>query len=302
MARPAAKKATTAKTSPAPPPPGGPTQASFLWRDCVVRLQSDEPRLIARIARHLGLAARNEVALHTTMQGPIITVSAEAQGFRINSSDWTAEASHPDQVCFLILEALGQAFVASFSGIVFHAGAFIAEAGAVVFYGAPGAGKTNLALAAWRRGLSVISDERMVLSPELSAVSPFPKCLKLRCAEDAKLDTILHGINPDDCLIATVGKERRLILARSLPGFAPYESFTPIHTLVELERAERGVTLAPLEPSGALDTALLNLVSADFNPTAAVRLIKQQADRKRLFRLRSALTEIDKALDLLLKL
>ena len=103
------------------------------------------------------------------------------------ASDWQVRAGNRAQLLFAALEAVGQIFIYSFTGTVFHAGAFQKNSGAVVFFGAPQSGKSSLGFADWKRNLNLIGDDRVVLVDEGRRIRPFPKCVKLRLDRDGVL-------------------------------------------------------------------------------------------------------------------
>ena len=113
---------------------------------------------------------------------------------------------------------------------------------------------------------------------------------------------MVHGVAPQLVVKASVGPERRVILARSLPGFLYYGETRSIGALVQVERTPNETCLEAIEPSAALAVALRKIISSDFNPTAVVRLIKHQADQRSLYRLSIGPDQTDAALDHLLEI
>jgi hypothetical protein len=276
--------------------------ACFDWRGCAARLEVADFALPAQIERFLGLPARSEEQVPPNSGDSVVSVLSKDRGLLVRTSSWQAWAAGRDQLLYLVLEALGQVFVDAYAGAVFHAGAIDLGNGALVIHGPAQSGKSTLAYAAWRRGFTVLSDDRVTLGPELDSVQPFPKCLKLRCHGDDDVAMLVRGVPAESVIKAAVGNERRVIFARSLPGFADFETARPIRALIQLDRVSSDTTLEPIEPSAALGVALRSIVSPDFNPTAVVRLIKLQADQQRLFRLAIGDGEAEAALERLTKL
>lgn len=285
------------------PDTGGPGEiVSFDWHGCAAHLETANRRAVALVERFLALAARHDGRLPQSANGSVVSVLGKDGGALVRTSAWQAWAGGHDQLIYLILEALGQVFVEAYAGTVFHAAAFDFGRGAVVVHGPALAGKTTLLHRAWRRGFSVISDDRVTLGADYHTVQPFPRCLKLRCRGDEEAAALSRGIPPDLVVRAAVGAERRIILARSLPGFVGYGDARPIRALIQVERAPGQTRLEPIEPSAALEVALRNIISSDFNPTAVVRLIKNQADHGSLYRLSIGPGQIDAALDRVLEI
>ncbi len=102
---------------------------------------------------------------------------------------------------------------------------------------------------------------------------------------------------------ADLGHEIRLILARTLPGFCAYDTVAEIDAVVELKRGEdSNATLVPLAAEDALEAALQNVVSPEFDPMEVIHLMKRQSERERLLRLMVGPGSTEQALDLLLGL
>lgn len=285
------------------PQSGGPGHVvSFDWHGCAAHLETTSQPIVVQIERFLGLSARYNNRLPANANGSVVSVFSKDRGAVVRTSAWQAWAAGHDQLIYLILEALGQVFVEAYAGTVFHAAAFDRGAGAVVIHGPALSGKTTLLYRAWRRGFGVISDDRVSLGTDYQTVQPFPRCLKLRCHSDQEAEAVAEGLAPGLCVKAAVGVERRVILARSLPGFVDYEERRPIRALVQVERTTDKTRLEAIEPSAALEVALRNIISPDFNPTAVVRLIKSQADQRSLYRLSVGPDQTETALDRLLEI
>lgn len=271
----------------------------FTWHGIDACLQTNVPDLANRVALFLSLPG---VVLPTTDTllpdtEHLVTASNTGAGYRIRGDGWHLETDDADQMLFMVLEGLGHIFLTTGSATVLHAGAIKGPAGACIFYGAPHAGKTTLAYTAWREGHQVIGDDRVRLSADHQSIEPFPKCLKLRIDPDNPPGAGVPGelqargaMTPDD---------HRLILARELEGFSPYDESTPIATLVHLERAGH-TAIETLPPDEALTTMLENIASDDADTMAIVRLIKRQSERGRLFRLTVAPDESKAAVNALL--
>ncbi len=273
--------------------------ASFDWDGCAATLEIASRDNLAQIERFLVLMARHERKRPSKSDDSIIRVLAKDGGALVRTGAWQAWATDQDQLIYYVLEALGQAFVEAFGGTVFHGAAIDLGDGAVVLQGPASSGKTSLLYRAWRQGLSVISDDRVTIDGLCHTVQPFPRCLKLRCASEEDLAPLLEGIAPSHRIKTTIGTEPRIIFARSLPGFVGYGDTRPIKALIQMERTSGPTRLEPIAPSAALEIAQRNIATSDFSPSAVVRLIKQQADRNRLFRLAVGPNQTDAALDLL---
>ena len=273
----------------------------FDWKPCAAYVRTEDAGLVAELGRFLDIHPEREEDDPPGAAEATVAIDETKGMFFIATSDWRVRARTRAQLLFAALEGLGQIFIYSFPGAIFHASAFQTDSGAVMFFGAPQSGKSSLGFAAWKRGLTLIGDDRVVLVDEGKRVRPFPKCLKLRLGEDGVLPPDAEALPPDKMVKADLGHEIRLILARSQPGFSPYGSETNVNVLVELERGTDGETsLTPVKPEAALDSVIENVVSPDFHAMGIVRFVKRQAERNCLFRLTVAPGGTQRALDLLL--
>jgi hypothetical protein len=273
----------------------------FAWKRNAAFVRTHDAALVAELGRFLDLEPGLEENPPPGSGETLVTIAEEDGVFHVATIYWQVRAGSREQLLFAALEAVGQIFVHNFSGAIFHAGAFLGESGAVMFFGAPQSGKSSLGFAAWKRNLPLIGDDRVVLLDEGRRIRPFPKCVKLRLAEDGALPAGAEAVAPEMMVKADLGHEIRLILARALPGFSAYDSEANVNLLVELKRGASGETsLTPLAPGDALDSVLENVVSPDFDPMGVVRLIKRQAEGGKLFRLTVDEDSTERALDLLL--
>jgi len=273
------------------------------WQRYSAHIRTADAALVAQLGRFLDLKPGIEETEPPGAVENLITIEESDGAYRIATSDWQLRAGNRGQLLFAALEAVGQIFVYEFSGAIFHAGAFLRGNSATLFFGAPQSGKSTLGFSAWRRGLPLIGDDRVVLMDEGRRVRPFPKCVKLRLPVGGARPRGCETLPPEAMVEADLGTEIRLILARSMAGFCAYDTVADVDVVVELKRgADCETTLEDLAPGDALDAALKNVVSPDFDPMGVVRLIKRQAEGNRLLRLTVGPGCTEQALDLLLAL
>ncbi len=254
------------------------------------------------LGRFLGLEPMLEDVLPAGELDNLITIEEADGEFIIATRDWQSHAGSREQLLFAALEAIGQIFIYDFPGAIFHAGAFLADQGAIAFFGAPQSGKSTLGFAAWRRGLTLLGDDRIALQDEGRRVQAFPKCVKLRLPVLGVHPPGTDKLPKEMIVEADLGHEIRLILARSLPGFCPYDTVAEIDAVVELKRGvENGATLVPVAAEDAVEAALQNVVSPEYEPMEIVRLMKRQAENGSLYRLTVGPGSTEQALDLLLE-
>ncbi len=172
------------------------------------------------------------------------------------------DPAEPDWAFVLAAQALPLA--ATLRGFeVLHASGVVTGAGAVLFAGEPGAGKSSLAAAMLRAGATLLGDDAIALREgdgELLA-HPGTGSLYLRAAEHERLSEAERGrLGP---AVGFAGRER-VALAPAPP--------TPLAALFLLERASAGPEVEPLESVDPFE-----LLAATFNLSVRTpeRLVRQ---------------------------
>ncbi len=135
---------------------------------------------------------------------------------------------------------------------VFHAAGVVVEGDAVLFAGAPGAGKSSLAAAFLRRGAGLLSDDAVALERAAGAIVAHPGAgaLYLREAEHDRLS----GSERE-----ALGEGRSFSARqRYAPGAVPEP--VPFGALFLLERAEAGLAIEPLAAADPFE-----LLASTFN-------------------------------------
>ena len=273
----------------------------FAWHGHGAHLRTRDADLIATLGRFLGLEPVPEDVVPAGEADNLITIEEAGGEFIIATHDWQLRAGSREQLLFASLEAIGQIFIYDFPGAIFHAGAFLANRRAIAFFGAPQSGKSTLGFAAWRRGLPLFGDDRIALQDEGRRIQAFPKCIKLRLPALGAHPPGADNLAPEMVVEADLGHEIRLILARGLPGFCPYETVAEVNVVVELKRGtEGGATLASMAAEDAVEAALQNVVSPEYEPMEIVRLMKRHSENGSLYRLTVGPGATEQALDLLL--
>ncbi len=268
------------------------------WDGCAVALRCDDRRLVDAVENYLDLAAE------AIDDDPAATAAADVarngEGHRVRLPyGETATASWSD-TAFLVLGAVAYGFALATQRLVVHAGGFVDDGGAVVCFGAPKAGKSSLAFAAWRHGLEVLGDDRICLDPAAGRASVYPKCLKIRLNGNAPPADMAELVKQGNAFVGALGDDRRLVLSRRLPGFAGYDAAPPLRALVCIERSDEAASrLEPVPVVEALDDILGHAMLGDHTPMALVRLVKAHVPGGRLLRLKVAHDDTDAALGLL---
>ncbi len=268
------------------------------WDGCLVYLRCDDRRLVAAVEGYLDLAA--EAIDDDPAITPAADVARDGDGHRVRLPyGKTATASWFD-TAYLVLEALAYGFALATKRLVVHAGGFIDDGGAVICLGAPMAGKSSLAFAAWRHGLEVLGDDRICIDPAAGRAGVYPKCLKIRLDGNAPPADMAELVRQESAFVGTLGDDRRLVLSRRLPGFAGYEAAPPLRALVRIERFDQGKSRLDAVPVvDVLDDVLTQAMLAGRSPMDLVRLVKAHAPGGRLPRLKIAPHDSEAALGLL---
>ena len=152
----------------------------FDWKPCAAYVRTENAAMIAELGRFLDIGPEREENDPPDAGETIVTIKERDGMFYIATSDWRVRAHTRAQLLFAALEGLGQIFVHGFFRRHLSCRAFQTDSSAVTFFGAPQSGKSSLGFAAWKRGLTLIGDDRVVLVDEGKRVRPFPKCIKLR--------------------------------------------------------------------------------------------------------------------------
>ncbi len=288
----------------------------FAWNGHAVAVRADAEAPIALIARFLALepepepeprsepAPRGGGASAADLAADIARTPA---GWRIRGPFGAFSAASWEDAAQGLLETVALGFARAGRDVhLVHAGGFVADGGAIVFFGPSWSGKSSLAFAAWRRGLETLGDDRLCLDPAAGRARAFPKCLKLRLPAGAPLPEGRAGrpIDPDggEAFVGALGDDRRLVLSRGLEGFADYRRTRPIRALVRIARDPEAARsrLDRMPATEALEGLLGEANGAAGDPMALVRLVKAQAPDGRIARLRVAEGDLDGALDALL--
>jgi hypothetical protein len=135
---------------------------------------------------------------------------------------------------------------------VFHAAGVVVGSGAVLFAGAPGAGKSSLAAAFLRRGAGLLSDDAVALEREEGTIVAHPGAgaLYLREGEHGRLS----GSEREALGEAQPFSARQRYAPGAVRGPVPFEA------LFLLERAEAGLAIEPLAAADPFE-----LLASTFN-------------------------------------
>lgn len=266
----------------------------LVWRGHAVIVEADRDEAGPFLARYLGLPVTPHDAAHSAH----VAVLRHGAGYRARVADESVDARSWQAARLALLEAVAYAFAQTGGVTVLHAGAWHGPKGAVALLGGPRAGKTYLTFAAWRQGRTVLGDDRVALRG--AALGAFPKCLKLRVAAGAKPADVLPDAAPGSAFAADLGGERRLVIARTLPGFAGYETAHPLRAIVVLERARGPRSVLDAIPAvEALERVLPSGGAGVATPMSLVRALKPFVESGRIPRLGVGADDAEGALALL---
>jgi hypothetical protein len=264
------------------------------WRGRSVLVEADRPDTGPFLTRFLAM----EAATADDAGSAHVVARRDGSGYRVSVAGQTVHAATLAAARMLLLEAVGHAFVHAGGTTVLHAGAYAVTGGAVACLGAPRAGKSFLAHAAWRQGRTVLGDDRIALAG--LSLAAFPKCLKLRLPDGAKAADAVPGVATSALFAARHGDDRRAVLARSLPGFAGYGGTFATRAVVLIERG-RGPrsSLGAISMADALGRLVPSGTTGMASPMVLVRALKPYAESGRLPKLAVGDGDAEGALGLL---
>jgi hypothetical protein len=284
----------------APDAAGAPLERRLAWGGITLRMSVDDARHVDLVERYLALSAEPCAAGEADVPLAAEVDTVAGGGHRFSGMFGESEIAAWDDSCFFLLEAIAYGFALTTDRLVVHAGGFVDGGGAIVFLGEPFAGKSSLAFAAWRAGLDVIGDDRLCIDPDSGEVSAYPKCLKLRVGDGEPPRSAAGVIAEGNAFVGSLGGDRRLVMARSLPGFRRYGDAAPMRALVWLTRGgDTRSRIDRVRMIEAIDDLLAQAALAGHTPMDFMRLVKAHSSDDRLIRLTVGDGEFDEAIELL---
>jgi len=270
------------------------TGRRFDWRGEAVAVVCDDAAMLARAEAYLGLPTSAVAG-----EGATIAVETRRDGHQLRGPFGRLTMAGGADGAYALLEAIAHVFATHTRRLVVHAGAFVgADGGAVVYFGVPFAGKSGLTHAAWRRGLTVIGDDRLWLDTAAGTVRAFPKCLKIRMGDGPPPAGARGATAAGDAFVGALRGDRRLVVSRRAGGFAGYDAAYPVRAMAPIARgAETALVAAP--SAEGLGPVLAGATLAATPPMALIRLAKRHAPGGRPALLRIADGDFAGALDIL---
>ena len=271
------------------------------WAGVTVHVAIDDESLKDRAERFLDLPISPAPQSDTAV--PAITVSRGDLGWRFTAPFGPPFLGNDDDAVIFLTMLLAEAFEMRSPDPILHAGAFVAEAGAVIYLADMAQGKSSHTFAAWRRGFTILGDDRIAIRMAERAAHPIPKCVKLRIEKDRVPNLWRAEVPENETLIGGFQNDRRWVLSRRLPRMASYDSSVPIHAIALLRRIDEGPSYVDCTPlstviQSALDYATLGASS----PMDLLRFMKGYADKGRLPRVNVAPGDIERGVELLANL
>ncbi len=269
------------------------------WSGVTVPVFIDDERQKRRAEKFLGL----KMTPASGSAAAAISLRRRAHGWAFSAPIGPSFLEHDDDALILFTMLLADAFERHSPYPVLHAGAFAAGGGAVIYLAPMAEGKSSHSFAAWRRGYTVLGDDRIALRMAEGAAQAIPKCLKLRIDKSHVPSPWRDRVPASETLIGGYDNDRRWVLSRSLPRMAPFKSLIPIHAMALLRRIDAGpshVDRIPLSTviQSALDYATLGASS----PMDLLRFMKGYADKGQLPRVNVAPGDIERGVELLANL
>jgi hypothetical protein len=264
------------------------------WGGSDVTIAAPDPDAAAFLARYLACP----VAKSPRVTRPDIVIERGATTDRVVYPDGALMVRSEAASRLALLEAVAYVLTTRHGGTILHAGGILGPHGVLGLLGAPRAGKSYLAHAAWRSGRLVLGDDRIAWSG--ASARALPKCLKIRLGRADRLATVAAGIPRAQRFAASLAGDRRLVLARSLTGFAPVEADYPIRGLVVVEQgSDASSRLASIKATEALERLAAVAGAGVASPIALLRVLKARAEEGKMPLLTVGAGDADRALSLL---
>lgn len=239
-------------------------------------------------------------ALLSDAAEPAIKVSRCALGWQFTAPFGPPFLEHDDDAVILLTMLLADAFERRSPYPVLHAGAFVAGGGAVIYLADIAQGKSSHTFAAWRRGYSILGDDRIALRLEQRVAQAIPKCVKLRILDSHVPREWRNLVADGETMIGGFPNDRRWVLSRRLPRMAASESLIPIRAIALLRRIDEGPSHVDRTPLSAVIQSALDYATLGTNtPMDLLRFMKRYADKGKLPRLNVAPGDIERGVDLL---
>lgn len=269
------------------------------WDDCSAHLSLDDMVLKERTERFLAL----DLTPGAGGEDAEITVRRTDGGWAFESPLGPRFLTREDDAAFQLFELLAMEFGKRTRRPVVHAGAFMVDGGAVLYLGDRHQGKSSLTFAAWRRGHTILGDDRIALVIEDGAVRSLPKCMKLRL-DDNHLRPDWRSLVPEhDAFVGTLRVDTRWILSRRLPGVLDSQDAVPVRAVAVLRRIDAGPThIDEVAATEALADTLPMATMGENTPMDVLRFLKPHAPGGRIRRLNVAPGDIERGVDLLAEL
>lgn len=268
------------------------------WAGVTVPVEIGDAALKDRVERFLALAITP--APPTGAGEPAIGVSRRAGGWRFTAPFGPPFLENDDDAVMLLTMLLADGFERRSPDPVVHAGAFVAGGGAVIYLAQMAEGKSSHTFAAWRRGYSILGDDRIALRLEERAARAIPNCVKLRIHDSHVPREWRELVADDKSMVGGYADDRRWMISRDLPRVTGCESPVPVHAMALLRRIENGPSHLDTVPlSGVIKDTLDNMTLGAGTPLDFLRFMKRYTRAGELHRVNVAPGEIERGVELL---
>lgn len=268
------------------------------WAGVTVPVDIDDTALKDRAEQFLDLPLTP--APPSDAAAPEITVSRGGNGWHFAAPIGPPFLGNDDDAVILLTMLLADGFEQRSPYPVLHAGAFMADGGAVIYLADLGQGKSSHTFAAWRRGHSILGDDRIALRLHEGTAQAIPKCVKLRIENDHVPGPWLAQVPASEALIGGFPDDRRWMLSRRLPRMADCDKPVAIKSMALLRRIDEGPSHVDKTPlSAVIQSALDYATLGDNTPMDLLRFMKRYADKGKLPRVNVAPGDIERGVDLL---
>ena len=266
------------------------------WAGLAVPVWTDDEGLLRRAGQFLGLEMRPASKGETAA----LKIHRVARGWEFSAPFGPSFLEQEDDAAIFLTMLLAHEFEQQSPFPVLHAGAFDSGRGAVIYLAAMAQGKSSHTFAAWRRGYTILGDDRIALRLEDGAAQAIPKCVKLRIDQSHVPNAWRAGVPAGETMIGGYADDRRWVLSRGLPGMAPCDALIPIRAITLLRRIDEGPSHVDETPLSAVIQSSLDYMSLGANtPMDLLRFMKRYAVAGKLPRVNVAPGDIERGVELL---
>lgn len=220
-------------------------------------------------------------------------------GYLLQVSQQNYFFPHIDDLIVNTTNKISMKFLERANCLLMHSGALIVNNRALLFSGLSHAGKTSLALNAWRAGITIIGDDLLACDPHQNTVMSFPKPLRVRLPDATSVPPkdICQYAGEENIVSGQFLYDAGFFVGRHARHILVYEKPVKVHKMYFIEQGSQ-TNLMPLNAQLSLTLALTqvypNACSLQIAP-----MIQALAKQNHLYRLTIGLHAFQDALEIM---